>query len=188
MISHEIYWHQWPRESDPGAVRSDEVVGPVTEYATPVNPPVLLRTALRQRGAAMPTPSSITFDRQLALDIGAIPERFTSQYEDQALIAKLMLVAIAVVLDTPLVESRQHEASLTHRLAASGEYRPGRPHAAYFDFLQWLRGYIAESAPQFPELDSVLSRRLWPTRHPVLSHVYESARSAYRALRGRSRR
>ena len=134
----------------------------------------------------MPGMCSVTFDRRLALDLGAIPEHFTSQYEDQALIAKLMLAAVAVVLEEPLVNYRQHAASLTHRLARSGEYRPGRPHAALFEYLRWLREYAAGSAPQFPELDPILRRRLWPTRHPALSSAFESARSAYRAMRRRA--
>ncbi len=154
IISKEIYWYQWSRESASfGSARCDEVIGPVADYGTLIDPPVLLRAALARRGAAMPTPSSITFDRQLALDLGAIPERFTSQYEDQALTSKLMLAAAAVVLDAPLIRYRQHPESLTHRLVSSGEYRPGRPHAAYFDYLRWLREYIAEYVPHFTEFD-----------------------------------
>jgi len=143
-----------------------------------------LRTALGRRGAAMPGTCSITFDRKRALALGGIPEQFRSQYEDQALIAKLMLAAVTVVLEEPLVKYRQHAASLTHRLGRSGEYRSGRPHAALFEYLQWLRRYVTEQTPQFPELDRILERRLWPTRHPRLSSAYESVRSVYRMLRG----
>jgi len=188
IISKEIYWYQWSRESGSGRARCDEVIGPIADYGTLIDPPVLLRAALTRRGAAMPTPSSITFDRQLALDLGAIPERFVSQYEDQALTAKLMLAAPAVVLEAPLVRYRQHPESLTHRLASSGEYRPGRPHAAYFDYLRWLSEYVAEYVAHFTEFDRVLRRKLWPTRHPTLSRAYEGARSSYRALKGRARR
>lgn len=183
VISGELYWHEWDRESG----RMDQFVVTTAPYDTLVEPPVLLRTALSKRGAAMPTPNSITFDRQLALDLGAIPTRFTSQYEDQALIAKLMLAAAAVVLDAPLVKYRQHPESLTHRLQCSGEYRPGRPHEALFDYLEWLRGYVAENAPQYSDLEQTLYRRLWPTRHPAWSGVYETARSVYRSLRGGER-
>jgi len=180
VISGEIYWHEWDRESG----RQDQFVVTSARFGTLVEPPVLLRAALSKRGAAMPTPNSITFDRQLALDLGAIPARFTSQYEDQALIAKLMLAAAAVVLDVPLVKYRQHPGSLTHRLQRSGEYRPGRPHEALFEYLEWLRGHVAENAPQHSDLERTLHRRLWPTRHPALSGLYESARSVYRTLRG----
>ena len=186
VISQEIYWRQWPSQERSHLAGADEVVGPQARYDEPIEPPMLLRTVLERRGAAMPGMCSVTFDRRLALDLGAIPEHFTSQYEDQALIAKLMLAAVAVVLAEPLVKYRQHAGSLTHQLARSGEYRPGRPHAALFEYLRWLREYAAGSAPQFPELDPILRRRLWPTRHPRLSGAYESARSAYRAMRGRA--
>jgi glycosyltransferase involved in cell wall biosynthesis len=188
IISKELYWYSWSNDASESASCPDEVVGPVAEYDVPVEPPTLLETALRRRGAAMPGTCSITFDRQLALDLGGVPERFTGQYEDQALIAKLMLAAIAIVLDAPLTRYRQHASSMTHRLARSGEYRPGRPHQAHFDYLRWLREYSAESAPQFIELDAVLHRRLWPTRHAVLSAAYESARSVYRSLMRWARR
>ncbi len=186
VISREIYWSQWSARERDQPTGTDKIVGPLARYDEPIEPPMLLRTALRRRGAAMPGMCSVTFDRRLALDLGAIPEHFTSQYEDQALIAKLMLAAVAVVLEEPLVKYRQHPASLTHRLARMGEYRPGRPHAALFDYLRWLRDYAAECAPQFPGLDPILRRRLWPTRHPALSTAFESARSAYRAMRGRT--
>jgi len=186
VISREIYWRQWPSQERDHPTGTDEIVGPQARYDEPIEPPMLLRTALERRGAAMPGMCSVTFDRRLALDLGAIPEHFTSQYEDQALIAKLMLAAVAVVLEEPLVSYRQHAASLTHRLARSGEYRPGRPHAALFEYLRWLREYAAGSSPQFPELDPILRRRLWPTRHPALSSAFEWARSAYRAMRSRA--
>ncbi len=186
VISPEIYWRRWSAGERGHSGGTDEIVGPMARYDVPVEPPQLLRASL-QRKAAMPGICSVTLDRRLALDLGAIPARFTSQYEDQALIAKLMLAAVAVVLEVPLVKYRQHAASLTHRLAEAGEYRPGRPHAALFEYLQWLRDYAAECAPQFPELDPVLRRRLWPTRHPALSGALDSARSAYRAVRGMAR-
>lgn len=185
-ISREIYWRGWSARNRDFPGGTDDIVGPMAQYDEPIEPPTLLRTALERRGAAMPGMCSVTFDRRLALDLGAIPEHFTSQYEDQALIAKLMLAAVAVVLEDPLVRYRQHAASLTHRLAKSGEYRPGRPHAALFEYLRWLRDYATKCAPQFPELDRVLHRRLWPTRHPALSSAFESARSVYRVTRGRT--
>jgi glycosyltransferase involved in cell wall biosynthesis len=185
-ISREIYWRGWSAEDSGCPGGTDDIVGPMAQYDAPIEPPTMLRTALERRGAAMPGMCSVTFDRRLALDLGAIPEHFTSQYEDQALIAKLMLAGVAVVLEEPLVRYRQHAASLTHRLAKSGDYRPGRPHAALFEYLRWLRDYAAERAPQFPELDRVLHRRLWPTRHPALSSAFESARSVYRVSRGRA--
>ena len=185
-ISREIYWRAWSAREHDHPAGMDDIVGPMARYDEAIEPPTLLRTALKRRGAAMPGICSVTFDRRLALDLGAIPEQFTSQYEDQALIAKLLLAAVAVVLEEPLVRYRQHAASLTHRLARMGEYRPGRPHAALFEYLRWLRDYAAECAPQFPELDPILRRRLWPTRHPALSSAFESARSVYRATRGRT--
>ena len=187
VASPDIYWHRWSVQDRDHSCVADDIIGPLARYDEPIEPPTLLRAVLERRGAAMPGICSVTFDRQLALDLGAIPQHFTSQYEDQALISKLMLTAVAIVLDEPLVKYRQHAASLTHRLAMSGDYRPGRPHAALFAYLQWLREYAAECAPQFSELDPVLRRRLWPTRHPALSAAFESARSAYRALRRRTR-
>jgi len=94
VISREIYWRQWPSQERDHPTGTDEIVGPQARYDEPIEPPMLLRTALERRGAAMPGMCSVTFDRRLALDLGAIPEHFTSQYEDQALIAKLMLAAV----------------------------------------------------------------------------------------------
>jgi hypothetical protein len=76
----------------------------------------------------MPAVCSITFRRQSIIELGGVPETFASQYEDQALIAKLLAELLRDGHRDCLARYRQHGESLTHRAMESGEYRPGRPH------------------------------------------------------------
>jgi glycosyltransferase involved in cell wall biosynthesis len=183
VVSQDLYWRTWLPEAqrDPRSV--DEILGPAVPRNVSISPPLLWEFTLCQRGAAVPATCSITFRRSLALELGAIPENFVDQYEDQVLIAKLMLATPCVVLREHLAKYRQHPTSLTARAAQRNDYRPGRPHQRRFEFLQWLRDYAAVAAPGAIALQAAVHRQLWPTRHPVLSAAYDNLRSMVRGTR-----
>ena len=183
VISQDLYWRSWSAEApgDPRCV--DEIVGPPAVPNVLIAPPHLLQLTLSSRGAVMPGICSITFRRSVALEVGAIPPGFLDQYEDQALIAKLLLATACVVLSEHLAKYRQHAASLTARAQQRGDYRPGRPHQRRFEFLQWLRDYAAAASPGATALQAAVHRQLWPVRHPSISAAYDTLRSAVRTVR-----
>jgi hypothetical protein len=163
VLNRELYWRTW----QPGrtvlqrlAKRPDEVVGPAAPYHRVIPPPVLIASTLATPGAAMPAICSITFRRQAILDLGGVPKQFESQYEDQALIAKLLLTCPAVVIEDCLARYRQHDESLTHRARETGEYRPGMPHPERQRFVRWLRDYASSIGVHEPVLLEALEGEL----------------------------
>jgi len=92
----------------------------------------------------MPATCSVTFRRSSFEQLGGVPDGFDSQYEDQALIVKLLLFCTATVISDCLARYRQHPESLTHRARETGEYRPGKPHEARRVFLSWVLDHMRE--------------------------------------------
>jgi glycosyltransferase involved in cell wall biosynthesis len=182
VISHDLYWHSWRGGAD-GRLPPDERVGPPFADGTRIDAPRLLALTLATRGAPMPATCGITFRRDAALAAGPIPERFRDQYEDQVLIAQLLLTQPAVVLQDCLARYRQHPASLTAVARIQGAYRPGRAHEAQLRFADWLRGRCIAAGVHDPLLAAALRRLLWPRRHPLLASLRDTVRGAGKAAR-----
>ena len=173
VINSECYWHSW-QPSGSGhnrlARRPDEIVGASAVHDQVIPPPVLIAATMATRGAAMPAVCSITFRRQSIIELGGVPEMFASQYEDQALIAKLLLNRSAMVIEDCLARYRQHAESLTHQAMESGAYRPGRPHAEREQFIRWLLDYARSLSIDEPVLMNALADELAaPRRHFALA-------------------
>ena len=173
VISRELYWHSWqpPAAGIAGLARMpDEIVGPSARFDEVIPPPVLIASTLATRGAPMPAVCSITFRRQSILELGGVPEHFISQYEDQALIVKLLLNCSAMVVSDCLARYRQHAESLTHKAMESGEYRPGRPHPEREQFIRWVMEYARGLGIDEPVLFDALAEELeQPRRHVALA-------------------
>jgi glycosyltransferase involved in cell wall biosynthesis len=185
VISHELYWRSWQPAARGWARfhrQPDEVVGPSAPLERPIPPPLLFASTLATPGAAMPGICSVTFRSADAERLAMIPECFVSQYEDQALIARLLLERTALVIADCLSRYRQHGESLTHRALLRGEYRPRQPHVARSQYLDWLRGYLRERGIDEPLLTRAIdaelaiaaaadSSRRWPARPLPLRRV-----------------
>jgi glycosyltransferase involved in cell wall biosynthesis len=163
VLSHELYWRSWSHDLR-GTARylqmPDEVVGPAAPVNVPIPAPVLIASTIATRGAAMPGICSITFRKEHVSGPDPIPREFVSQYEDQALIVKLLLEHTAMVLPECLARYRQHPESLTHKAMDRGDYRPGRPHEARREFLRWLQGYLQGRGLEEPVLMDAIAREL----------------------------
>ena len=163
VINRERYWREWAPEQRgiAGLARMpDEVIGPAAHYDEVIPPPVLIVSTLATRGAPISAPCSITFRKQAVVELGGIPDQFTSQYEDQALIVKLLFSESAVVIHDCLARYRQHPESLTHRALKSGEYRPGLPHEQRRQFVRWVMDYAAECGVDEPALINAMAYEL----------------------------
>ncbi len=181
VISRELYWRRWPGNGASGFVLPDEVVGPAAPVGQRIAPPRLIAATLATRGAPMPAPCSITFRRSSFEQLGGVPDGFDSQYEDQALIVKLLLACTATVISDCLARYRQHPESLTHRARETGEYRPGKPHEARRVFLAWVLNHMREVGIDDPRVRRTIVAEL---AAPV-SDAGGDARTALRqALRG----
>lgn len=156
VLSRELYWHRWPGSQ---SGKRDHVVGPAAEYGVALPPPGLLAGTLLTRGAALPNPGSMTL-RRSHLHEEPIPPLFTSYYEDQALICRVLLSSWALVLQDSLLKYRQHSSSLTGGNNAVLE-EPGTvvdQHRGMF--LNWLRGQLLSQSVVLGELVEHLDREL----------------------------
>ncbi len=182
VLNREIYWRSWQSAGTTLqrlARRPDEVVGPAVPCRRVIPPPVLIASTLATSGAAMPAICSITFRRQAILDLGGIPEQFVTQYEDQALIAKLLLSCPAMAIEDCLARYRQHDESLTHRAQETGEYRPGMHHPERQRFVRWLKDYASSLGIDEPVLLGALDGELQTPRHRLAL----APRTAWKRLR-----
>lgn len=143
VISRECYWRQWiDAGTGSQTILPDYEVGPHAHPNTIIPPAVMLYSILATPGAPMPGVCSITFRKHLLGYVGLIPYSFRDQYEDQVLIAKLLLAAPTWLLDACLARYRQHQGSLTHVARKKGVYCPGQPHLARDTYLSWLCEYL----------------------------------------------
>jgi SAM-dependent methyltransferase len=107
------------------------------------------------------------------------------------LICKLLLAYPALVLDEPLARYRQHPQSLTEGNAPQERVPGSAAHSGRLQFLDWLRGYVAERGFDLPELegwitDQQRSLTEMPVSEPAIVAV-RGQRTAARWLPGRAR-
>lgn len=114
-------------------------------------PPRLLLDVIVRRSGDIPCTCGILVRREVAVRLGGFEEGFRL-YEDQTLLAKVLLRHPAYVSSRLHARYRNHPASTSARAMADGEYQPYRPHAARREFLEWLSAHVAESGCDVPGL------------------------------------
>jgi len=174
-------WYSWRAD---GGARPDALEYPLpVPLCTAIKPPGLLALMLDTNGATCPGVCSITIRREVMLRLGGYEVAFRSTYEDQVMLAKLYLSCVVYVIDEVLARYRLHDASSLHQAKSSGEYTPGRPHAARRKYLEWLDGYIGQQGVRDPAVHAGLDALLWPFRHPRLWKLRQFPREGWRLLR-----
>jgi glycosyltransferase involved in cell wall biosynthesis len=114
-------------------------------------PPRLLLDVIVRRCGDIPCTCGILIRREIAVRLGGFEERFRL-YEDQTLLAKVLLRHPVYVSSRPHARYRNHPASTSARAVANGEYQPYRPHIARREFLEWLSAHVTESGLEVPGL------------------------------------
>jgi len=160
-----VEWYSW---GDPAAV---DVRGQLPwPPGVVVSPPNML-TAILRRGAYRTPVCCLTVRREVLRAVGGSEDGFAGIYEDQVLLAKLLLVESCVVSGTQTAEYRQHAASSTARALRDGTYHPEQLNPTREAFLRWLNGYL-RSRSDDAELRALLDSALQP---------YDERRSRVRA-------
>lgn len=175
VINRELYWRRWGEQRD-RRLLPDEVVGPSAEYGRLIPPPRLIASTLATPGASMPAVCSLTFRRDTIRELGGIPEQFNGLYEDQVLIAKLLLACSAIVIPDCLAIYRQHPESLTHLARREGTYRPGLQCDARQSYITWLAQYLRSQGINEPHLESVIEAEQAPLPGGALAYRVRLAR------------
>ena len=95
--------------------------------------------------------------RRSALPPGPPFEESFALYEDQTLLAKMMLSAPVYVGWHLTALYRQHGQSTSSRAEESGEYQRLAPHSARTRFLHWVRDYVGQTATATPAIKEALA-------------------------------
>ena len=134
------YWVSW--NPDRLVWRRDRQgrLGVASGFTYP--PPRLLETWLRKPGT-VPCICSLLVRRAVAVACGGFDESIQDMYEDQVLLAKLVLTGPVLVEPGCGERYRQHAESTSARAIEDQRYHPTRPNESRRAFLHWLADYLA---------------------------------------------
>ncbi len=155
VISHDLYWRSWGRA---GRRHLDEVIGPLTATEVAIPAPGLLVGTLLTRGAPLPGLCSVTFRRSAVG--GGISQEFVGHYEDQALLASVLLRSTSMVLGAAHCRYRQHPWSLTRGNDPAAHGSGSEATRARAKFLAWLRHEVDALSQPLPELTAWIEDEL----------------------------
>jgi glycosyltransferase involved in cell wall biosynthesis len=181
VVSHDLYWFSWNKEClDAIPWEADYVQRIGVMPGMIIEPPELLALVTSPGRAAPIGIHSFTF-RDLTIDsLGGSLDQFKDQYEDQSLLARLLLKQKAIVLDECLAKYRQHDASLTAKARERGEYADWLPAIAEETYLRWLKAYVDGQGVAHAYLDRALDKRLFRYDYPTLGRVFSLSKKLVR--------
>jgi glycosyltransferase involved in cell wall biosynthesis len=163
-------WHGWTGKSED--ILRDKKQPIAVEPDTLVRPPKLF-TMFLARQAITPCPSDVLLRRQAVTAVGGFEDSFAGMYEDHVFYSKITLQAPVFVAGECWSRHRQHPDSSCSVWRRTGEYYSAKPNIA---FLAWTREYLHSLGIKDGKLESILRKRLWRYRHPVLFRVFRKVR------------
>jgi len=184
VLDRTLYWHP---DAETGA----------GDYMSPVGwasgrlfaPPDLMVLMLRKRGL-VPCLCSPMIDLDLVRRLGGFDLAIPHLFEDQVLLAKVLLAGVTLTDDFCGEKYRQHPGSSSALAMESGAYHPGRLSASEQRYAEWLALYIARMGYDDPALRRAvahLQRRFrYPRFYGTIRRIAGEARRLRRKL-GRRR-
>ena len=158
------WWYSWTGDPDD---RGRDFVHPLGVPAGVVlQPPSLLRPFFVRQDAAIPNPSSVMLRRSVVTALGGFEHSFDGVYVDQAFYAKVLSRVPVVASEECFDRYRQHEDSITTRIAARG-----RAETVRAAFLGWLVEYVAENRIGDDRLLAELRHERFRYAHPRVARV-----------------
>ena len=167
-----LYWYSWTGNPEDGV--RDYVPKLGLEPHTLVKPPTLLTLFLREE-VKPPGTCSVLLRREVIEDVGGFVESFRGLYEDQAFFAKVCLRVPVFVVAEHSALYRQHP----HSCCAIG-VNTGAKDPAELQYLHWLAEYVSQQTGKDSEAWAILTKILWPYRHPILCRVLGRAQQLVR--------
>jgi glycosyltransferase involved in cell wall biosynthesis len=174
------YWWSWSTDAArrPRDRRSKTGVATDRLYS----PPALLVACLRDPGI-VPCICGLLARTSVVRSTGAFDEQIQHLYEDQVLIAKLLLAGPVYVESGCSERYRQHPESSSLQAIASGEYHPIRSNPARRKYLEWLEHYAGSRRVRSATLERALRAAYRPYRYPRLYRLIDPLKVAYYGLR-----
>jgi glycosyltransferase involved in cell wall biosynthesis len=174
------YWWSWSHDGGRRPRDRRSKIGVPTErlYA----PPELLVAYLRDPGI-VPCICGLLARTSVVRDTGAFDEAIQNLYEDQVLIAKLLLAGPVYVESGCSERYRQHPDASSLRAIESGDYHPVRSNPARREYLEWLGDYVRSGRVNSTPLERALRAAYRPYRYPRLYRLVDPLKAAYYGLR-----
>ncbi len=168
-----LIWHSWTGN---GSENPDSFVDLGVVPNTLIQRPHLLPLLLENK-AQTPMSGNALMRRSAVQRVGGFEESFRAMYEDQVFFAKLELHYDVFVADACWMKYRQHSASCTGTVSASGSYLAER-----LPFVLSVRGYLEEqSVPEDSAVRQALQSQLRLYRCPRMDVLRSTLR---RLMRG----
>jgi glycosyltransferase involved in cell wall biosynthesis len=156
------YWYSWSGSAQ--AARRDRRGKLGAAAGRLYRPPALVTAYLRDPGM-VPCLCGLVVRRAAVECVGAFDTDIPDLYEDQVLIAKLVLEGPVYIEDGCSERYRQHDSSSSARAVAEGRYHATQPNPARKRFLEWLAGYVSASPAAE---DAELRRAIAVAQRPYL--------------------
>jgi glycosyltransferase involved in cell wall biosynthesis len=137
VYGRSLIWHSW----NPANHQPDYYYPLGVEADRRHEPPLLLEVLLRNQSQS-PTPCNVMIRADLLRRLGGFEPRFRTVFEDYSFYCRALAVTPAHVSDRTWAKYRQHPASCTAVLAASGQ-----DDVLWFDFLRWLEVSMVSMRP-----------------------------------------
>jgi glycosyltransferase involved in cell wall biosynthesis len=175
-----VHWWSWTGDAADVARDTARRTGAAPETLVP--PPLLVRAYLERR-ADTPATCGVLLRRSAVESVGGFDSRFLDLYEDQAFFFKLLLAHPAYVQAQAWDRYRRHPQAMCEVRIRDGvhadDYSVTAPRRR---FLEWLEAYFDQSGVQDARLRRLLTRELWPYRHPRRHQALTGAVSGSRRL------
>ena len=163
-----LYWYSWT--GYPRDVRRDFRGQLGVTSNSLFDPPTLLTKFLKNAGI-VPCISSLLVKRKIVEEVGGFDATIKNLYEDQVLLAKILLSAPVFVESGCWDKYRQHPNSVSSIAIRTGQYHPTKPNAAREAYLNWLAKYLSDDGYNDKMLRKSLQRALRPYRLPLFYHL-----------------
>jgi glycosyltransferase involved in cell wall biosynthesis len=157
------YWH-----SGASVGEADYVQLPGVPANRMYQPPDLLKLTLSEQ-IIPPIPTDLMFRKESICNLGGFEESFIgslSMYEDQAFLVKVYAALPVFVSDECWDRYRIHPDQHCAEVIRSGK----KPDTEHF-FLSWVSEYLECQGALDAEIRSIIRRRMWPYRHPLLNRL-----------------
>jgi glycosyltransferase involved in cell wall biosynthesis len=174
-----LYWYGWTRNAED--VQLDRM-GELGVTPDRIIDPPQLQTLFLANGGCVPCTCAWMVRRENLTLTGGPEDSFRSLYEDQVLLAKIILNYPVYVEGCSWDKYRQHPGMSSNLGIQSGEYSPSEPNSAQKNYYSWLSAYVSARNIADANLNAALKRAMFAYEHPMRWSISQKARNVRRRI------
>jgi glycosyltransferase involved in cell wall biosynthesis len=174
-----LYWYGWTGTA--GDIQLDRM-GELGVTPDRIIEPPQLQTLFLANGGCVPCTCALLIRRENLEVTGGSEDRFRNLYEDQVLLAKIILNYPVYVAGYSCDKYRQHPGMSSILGIQSGEYSPTEPNSAQKIYYSWLSAYLSARKIADASLNAALKRAMFAYEHPVRWSIIQKSRNVRRRI------